>query len=136
MSRITGLTSRLRRYLAERLERLNATLADLACRLRATVADLARLNFLLAELYAEAVLAAQKKFRVQAELVGCHGQTLYHQGDAAPFLGRKIAATWQTALRIPDEWPRSGFGFRERYLHREADVAISNTIEAGMSRVA
>jgi anhydro-N-acetylmuramic acid kinase len=63
---------------------------------RATVADLARLNFLLAELYAEAVLATQKKFRIKAELVGCHGQTLYHQGDAAPFLGRKIAATWQT----------------------------------------
>ncbi len=63
---------------------------------RATVADLARLNFLLAELYAEAVLAAQKKFRIRAELVGCHGQTLYHQGDAALFLGRKIAATWQT----------------------------------------
>jgi anhydro-N-acetylmuramic acid kinase len=30
------------------------------------------------------------------ELIGCHGQTLYHQGNAAPFLGKKIAATWQT----------------------------------------
>jgi anhydro-N-acetylmuramic acid kinase len=28
--------------------------------------------------------------------VGCHGQTLYHQGEAAPYLGRKMAATWQT----------------------------------------
>jgi len=43
-----------------------------------------------------------------------------------------LAATWQTALRIPDEWSRSAFGFRERYLQREADVAISNTIEAGL----
>jgi anhydro-N-acetylmuramic acid kinase len=63
---------------------------------RASVADLARLNFLLGELYAEAVLATERRFRVKAELVGCHGQTLYHQGDSAPYLGRKIAATWQT----------------------------------------
>src|SRR5207248_2386957 len=26
----------------------------------------------------------------------CHGQTLYHQGEAARFLGRRVAATWQT----------------------------------------
>jgi anhydro-N-acetylmuramic acid kinase len=61
----------------------------------ARVADLSRLNFLLGELYAQAVLAAQTQFRVKADLVGCHGQTLYHQGDAEPFLGGKIAATWQ-----------------------------------------
>jgi len=63
---------------------------------RASVADLARLNFLLAELYSEAVLATQRRFGHKVELVGCHGQTLYHQGDPAPFLGRKISATWQT----------------------------------------
>jgi len=63
---------------------------------RASVADLARLNFLLGELYADAVLAAQRKFNAKADLVGCHGQTLYHQGDSQLFLGRKIAATWQT----------------------------------------
>ena len=63
---------------------------------RTNVADLARLNFLLGELYADAVLATQRRFRVKAELVGCHGQTIYHQGDAAGFLGRKLAVTWQT----------------------------------------
>src|SRR4029077_21260068 len=63
---------------------------------RASVADLARLNFLLAELYADAVLSTQRKLRVKAELVGCHGQTLYHQGDAESFLGRRVAVTWQT----------------------------------------
>jgi anhydro-N-acetylmuramic acid kinase len=62
----------------------------------ASVADLARLNFLLGELYADAVLAAQRKFRLRAELVACHGQTLFHQGDYQPFLGRKLAVTWQT----------------------------------------
>jgi anhydro-N-acetylmuramic acid kinase len=63
---------------------------------RASVPDLARLNFLLGELYADAVLAAQRRFRVTAELVGCHGQTIYHQGETSAFLGRKLAVTWQT----------------------------------------
>ena len=62
----------------------------------ASVADLARLNFLLGELYAEAVLATQKRARTKCDLVGCHGQTIYHQGEAAVFLGRKIITTWQT----------------------------------------
>jgi anhydro-N-acetylmuramic acid kinase len=63
---------------------------------RMSVADLARLNFLLGELYSEAVVAVQRRFRVRAELVGCHGQTIYHQGEAAAFLGRKLSVTWQT----------------------------------------
>ena len=62
----------------------------------AQAADLARLNFLLGELYADAVLATQRRFRVKADLIGCHGQTLYHQGKPQAFLGRKIATTWQT----------------------------------------
>jgi anhydro-N-acetylmuramic acid kinase len=63
--------------------------------MQANVADLARLNVLLSELYADAVLSTQRKFRVKAELIGCHGQTLYHQGNPANFLGRKLATTWQ-----------------------------------------
>jgi anhydro-N-acetylmuramic acid kinase len=70
------------------LEAMNATAIS--------VADLSRLNFLLGELYADAVLATQRKLRFKAQLIGCHGQTIYHQGEAAPFLGRKIATTWQT----------------------------------------
>jgi anhydro-N-acetylmuramic acid kinase len=42
------------------------------------------------------VLATERKLRVKADLVGCHGQTLYHQGEPQRFLGRNIAATWQT----------------------------------------
>jgi len=63
---------------------------------QARVADLARLNFLLGHLYAGALLAAARKFKVHVELIGCHGQTLYHQGEPQPFLGRKLAVTWQT----------------------------------------
>ncbi len=61
-----------------------------------SVADLVRLNFLLGELYADAVLATTRQFRKKVELVGCHGQTLYHQGEPQLFLGHKVAATWQT----------------------------------------
>lgn len=63
---------------------------------RTSAADLARLNFLLGELYAEAVLSTQRRFRIKAELVGCHGQTLYHQGEASAFLSHRLAVTWQT----------------------------------------
>ena len=62
----------------------------------AKVADLARLNFLLGELYAEAANAAARDARIKLDLIGCHGQTLYHQGEARPYLGRDIACTWQT----------------------------------------
>ncbi len=62
----------------------------------ASVADLSRLNFLLGELYADAVTKAQQRAGARCELVGCHGQTLYHQGMVEPFLGRRIACTWQT----------------------------------------
>lgn len=61
----------------------------------ANVADLSRLNFLLGELYADAVKVVQRRSRVQCHLVGCHGQTVYHQGEPAAFLSRNISCTWQ-----------------------------------------
>jgi anhydro-N-acetylmuramic acid kinase len=61
----------------------------------ARVADLARLGFLLGERYGKAVCEAQNRHGVKVELVGCHGQTLYHQGEPSMYLGRRIAATWQ-----------------------------------------
>ena len=62
----------------------------------ARVADLSRLNFLLGELYADAVAKTARRHRIKLDLVGCHGQTLYHQGTSSPFLGRNLAVTWQT----------------------------------------
>ena len=53
---------------------------------RAAVADLARLNFLLGELYTDAVLKTAQHAHVTVELIGCHGQTIYHQGEATRFL--------------------------------------------------
>ena len=61
----------------------------------ASVADLSRLNFTLGEIYADAVKAALKGTRRKPDLVGCHGQTIYHQAEAAAYLGKKVTCTWQ-----------------------------------------
>jgi anhydro-N-acetylmuramic acid kinase len=63
-----------------------------------TTASIARLHFLLGELYAAAIIAACRRHRIplrSIELVGCHGQTIYHQGEREPYLGRSIATTLQ-----------------------------------------
>ncbi len=62
----------------------------------AGVADLARLNVRLSKAYADAIGAACKQAgMVHADLIGCHGQTIYHQGFPSPYLGSKVATTWQ-----------------------------------------
>lgn len=63
----------------------------------AHTADLTRLHVLLGELYADAVERALSASGLgsRLELIGCHGQTIYHQGDARPYLGRPIAGTLQ-----------------------------------------
>ena len=45
------------------------------------------------------------------------------------------AAAWQGLFNTPSEWGQSWSGFGKRYLQREADVAISNTIEAGVGAI-
>jgi anhydro-N-acetylmuramic acid kinase len=62
-----------------------------------SVAELSRLNFFLGELYADAVQKARTAAKIgKLDLVGCHGQTIYHQGERARYLGKSIASTWQT----------------------------------------
>ena len=56
-----------------------------------SVAELARLNWRLGEVYADAVEKAQSSLGVKVELVGCHGQTVYHQGAAEKYLGKAAA---------------------------------------------
>ena len=58
-------------------------------------AELARLNWRLGLEYAECVAATLKKHRLPLDLVGCHGQTLYHQARASAYAGRSFACTWQ-----------------------------------------
>jgi anhydro-N-acetylmuramic acid kinase len=60
-----------------------------------STAKLARLNWRLGMAYAEAVRATVAKHQVKLDLIGCHGQTLYHQPRAESYAGRKFACTWQ-----------------------------------------
>ena len=63
-----------------------------------TTAEISQLNFLVGEEFARAAIAACKKWRVplrQISLIGSHGQTIFHQGVATGFLGRRVASTLQ-----------------------------------------
>jgi anhydro-N-acetylmuramic acid kinase len=60
--------------------------------------DISRLNFLLGELYAEAVEETAERAGIpmnSIKLIGCHGQTIFHEGQAAQYLGKKVASTMQ-----------------------------------------
>ena len=60
-----------------------------------STAELARLNWRLGLAYAEAVEATLKRHKVKLDLIGCHGQTLFHQARAEAYAGRRFACTWQ-----------------------------------------
>ncbi len=60
--------------------------------------DLSQLNFRLGETFAEAALDACRRFGIapkKIELIGSHGQTIFHQGQPVPCLGRPTASTLQ-----------------------------------------
>ena len=60
--------------------------------------EVARLHFLLGELYAEAVRETCRRAGIPLEtvkLIGSHGQTIYHEGEPAAYLGRRVASTLQ-----------------------------------------
>lgn len=60
--------------------------------------ELSQLHFRLGQIYGDAVLAACKKFRVsprRIDLIGNHGQTIFHQGSPVPYLGSLTASTLQ-----------------------------------------
>jgi anhydro-N-acetylmuramic acid kinase len=58
-------------------------------------AELARLNWRLGLEYAGAVQTTAKKHSIKLDLVGCHGQTLYHQARPEKYAGLTFGCTWQ-----------------------------------------
>ncbi len=74
-----------------------------------STAELARLNWRLGLAYAEALEETARRHQAQLDLIGCHGQTLYHQPREESYAGRRFACTWQAgeaqaiaaALQVP-----------------------------------
>jgi hypothetical protein len=46
-----------------------------------------------------------------------------------------LKASWDTAWNTPSEWNQSWSGFGKRFVNREVQVGISNSIEAGLGAV-
>ncbi len=60
--------------------------------------DISRLNFLLGELYAEALEETAERAEIplnSIKLIGCHGQTIFHEGQGTQYMGKKVASTFQ-----------------------------------------
>ena len=60
--------------------------------------DISRLNFLLGELYAEALEETAERASIPLgtiKLIGCHGQTIFHEGQGCQYLGKKVSSTLQ-----------------------------------------
>jgi len=63
-----------------------------------TTGEISQLNFQLGETFARAALAACKRFRVRPatiDVIGSHGQTVFHQGTASASRGGGVASTLQ-----------------------------------------
>ena len=63
-----------------------------------TAEEVSQLDFLLGEEFARAAISACARWRVPRSrigLIGSHGQTIYHQGAASNFLGKRVASTLQ-----------------------------------------
>ncbi len=57
-------------------------------------AQIARLNFLLGELFADAIRNCGVPLDT-IELIGSHGQTIFHEGDPVELFGYRVASTMQ-----------------------------------------
>jgi len=63
-----------------------------------TSGEFSQLHARLGQVYAEAALNACKKLKIsprKVDLIGNHGQTIFHQGQPVNFLGAKTASTLQ-----------------------------------------
>jgi hypothetical protein len=87
---------------------------------------------------AHAQPAAKPEARIDAPMTAKERVHWIVDGTIGPkslFVVGPIGTAWQTAWNTPEEWGQTWSGAGKRYLQREADVAISNTIEAGLGAI-
>ena len=94
--------------------------------------ELSQLNFRLGHVYADAILAACKKFKISPKrigLIGNHGQTIFHQGQPVSYFGRSTSSTLQigegSAIAA-----RTGITTVSDF--RPADMALGGSVAAGV----
>jgi len=69
-----------------------------------TTREISRLNFLLGELYARAIARACRRFG-PVELIGCHGQTIYHEGGASTLqIGEAAVIAERTGVPVVSDF--------------------------------
>jgi anhydro-N-acetylmuramic acid kinase len=93
------LRTRLLHYTSRRMpDSLRKEVLRIAEGAASTSAEISQLNFRLGQAFAEGAIAACREFRValsRVQLIGSHGQTIFHRGRPVPFLGRSTASTLQ-----------------------------------------
>lgn len=103
LARISGAPPRLRAQLLDHTAlgwpgEVRRAILRIAEGSPTTAAELSQLNVRLGEAFARAALAACKRFGVsprRIDLIGSHGQTIYHQPQPSKFLGARVASTLQ-----------------------------------------
>lgn len=103
LAEISGAPPKLRTRLVDHASRrmpdiLRKEVLRIAEGAACTSGDISQMNFRLGMAFADAAVGACKEFRValsRVELIGSHGQTIFHQGQPVSFLGRSTASTLQ-----------------------------------------
>jgi len=106
--------------------------------MRPTSLTFSLLISVLLPMAASAQPAAKHEARIDTPMTGQERVDWIVDGTIGPkslFVVGPIGTAWQTAWNTPEEWGQTWSGAGKRYLQREADVAISNTIEAGLGAI-
>jgi anhydro-N-acetylmuramic acid kinase len=90
-------------------KKLRSMILSIAAGSETTAAELTQLSWRLGALYADCIETTSRELNLKPQLAAMHGQTVYHQGASAKFLGAPIRCTSQIGepaliaeyLRIP-----------------------------------